>query len=55
MNQNMVARLLDFLNMNTATEMKGFQTKYFKNGAVIQVWCVQGVNIENSADKKKYK
>ena len=46
LNQNVVARLLDSLKMNTATEMEGFQTKYTKNGAVIQVWCVQGVNIE---------
>ena len=46
LNQNVVARLMDSLKMNTATEMEGFQIKYTKNGAVIQVWCVQGVNIE---------
>ena len=39
-------RLMDSLKMNTATEMKGFQIKYTKNGAVIQVWCNQNVNLE---------
>ena len=46
LDQHVVARLMDSIKMNTAEEMEGFQIKYNRKGAVLQVWCKQGVDLE---------
>ena len=54
LDQNVVARLMDSIRMNTATEMEGYQIKYVKGGAIIQVWCVQGVNLEKFCRQESF-
>ena len=46
LDQHVVARLMDSIRMNTAKEMEGYQVKYTRTGAIIQVWCTQGVDLE---------
>ena len=46
LDQTVVARLMDSIRMNTAKEMEGYQVKYNRNGAIISVWCIQGVDLE---------
>ena len=54
LDQHVVARLMDSIKMNTAQEMKGFQIKYNRNGAILQVWCKQGVDLEKFCRHGKF-
>ena len=53
LDQNVVAKLTKSLKMDVSSEMEGYQTKFTKYGAIISVWCRQGVNLEKFCRNEK--
>ena len=55
LDQNVIARLMNSLKMNVEKEMEGYQVKMTKGGAVIQVWCKIGVDLDKFCMDEKIK
>ena len=53
LDQNVIAKLMKALKMDISSEMEGYQSKMTKSGAVVSVWCKQGVNLEKFCRNEK--
>ena len=53
LDQNVIAKLMKSLRMDISTEMEGYQTKSTRNGAVVSVWCKQGVSLDKFCRSEK--